>query len=199
MTEYIAPIHYKDLSEMDPGGVCRRAVCHYDIDRRCYELDVWGDTYSISPYEGTVHCHAENAPPAETYFPIFIVHYLLTAAELEIENEWISEKDIPGGATFFRGPHAIPTDHVTQIFQNDVAAFGRRCSALHGEPVEMGDAAFRFQITTRIPAIMLYWQGDEEFEPEARILFDRSIHRHLALDVIYALAVEMCARVGRII
>ena len=61
----------------------------------------------------------------------------------------------------------------------------------------MGDAAFRFEITPRIPVVMLYWQGDEDFGPEARILFDRSICKYLALDVIYALVVEICARVSR--
>ncbi|RLC17043.1 MAG: hypothetical protein DRI24_06840 [Deltaproteobacteria bacterium] len=114
----------------------------------------------------------------------------------DLENEWISEKDIPGGATFFRGPHAIPTDLVTRTFQNDIAAFDRCCRALRGEPVEMGDAAFRFQITDHLPVVVLYWQGDEDFTPEARMLFDRSICRFLALDVVFALAVEICIRIG---
>ena len=114
-----------------------------------------------------------------------------------MDCQWISEKDIPGGATFFRGPHAVPTERVTNRFQNDIDAFSRRCTSLSGEPIDMGDAAFRFDITPRIPVVMLYWQGDEDFGPEARILFDRSISKYLALDVIYALVVEMCARVGK--
>jgi len=61
----------------------------------------------------------------------------------------------------------------------------------------MGDIAFQFQITSHIPAVVLYWQGDDDFPPEAKLLFDRSISRHLATDVIFALAVEMCIRVGR--
>ena len=117
--------------------------------------------------------------------------------EAVIEDEWISEKDIPGGPTFFRGPHAIPTDLITRTYQNDIAAFGRRCRVLRGEAVEMGDAAFRFQMTGRLPVVVLYWQGDEDFPPEARMLFDRSICRFLALDVVFALAVEICARIGR--
>jgi len=60
----------------------------------------------------------------------------------------------------------------------------------------MGDAAFRFEITPRIPVVVLYWQGDEDFGPEARILFDHSICKYLALDVIYALVVEICSRIG---
>ena len=110
---------------------------------------------------------------------------------------WISEKDVPGGPTFFRGPHAIPSGLITRTFQNDVDAFCQRCSALQGEPVEMGDAAFRFQITEGVPVAVLYWRGDDDFPPEAKLLFDRSISRQLAADVIFALAVMVCSRVGR--
>jgi hypothetical protein len=61
----------------------------------------------------------------------------------------------------------------------------------------MADAAFAFQIAPRIPAAVLYWEGDEEFGAEAKLLFDKSISAHLALDVIYAMAAGMCKRLGK--
>jgi len=197
MSENIAPFHYEDLAKMDPGEVCHRALCRYDQTEKCYELDVWGDVYRVFPHAGAVRCLSENEHPVDSYFPIFVVHYLLSIGETEIAYQWISEKDIPGGATFFRGPHAVPTERVTNRFQNDIEAFSRRCADLSGAPIDMGDAAFCFDITARIPVVMLYWQGDEDFGPEARILFDRSISQYLALDVIYAMVVEMCARVSK--
>jgi len=197
MTDLIAPIHYRELADKDPEAVCRRTGCFYDKDRQCYELEVWDDVYHIYPHEPRIECQGRASQAVHEYLSIFIVHYLLTAVEAVIEGEWISEKDIPGGPTFFRGPHAIPTDLITRTYQNDIAAFGRRCRVLRGETVEMGDAAFRFQMTGRLPVVVLYWQGDGDFPPEARMLFDRSICRFLALDVVFALAVEICARIGR--
>ena len=197
MADLIAPIHYRELADKDPETVCRHAGCRYDKDKQCYELDVWGDSYYIYPHEPRIECRGRESQGVQEYLSIFIVHYLLTAVEAAIEDEWISEKDIPGGPTFFRGPHAIPTDLITRTYQNDIAAFGRRCSMLRGEAVEMGDIAFRFQITERLPVVVLYWQGDDDFPPEARSLFDRSICRCLALDVVFALAVEICARIAR--
>ena len=197
MTDLIAPIHYRELADKDPEAVCRRTGCFYDKDRQCYELEVWDDVYHIYPHEPRIECQGRASQAVHEYLSIFIVHYLLTAVEAVIEGEWISEKDIPGGPTFFRGPHAIPTDLITRTYQNDIAAFGRRCRVLRGETVEMGDAAFRFQMTGRLPVVVLYWQGDEDFPPETRMLFDRSICRFLALDVVFALAVEICTRIGR--
>jgi hypothetical protein len=44
---------------------------------------------------------------------------------------------------------------------------------------------------------VLYWEGDEQFGAEAKLLFDKSISAHLALDVIYAMAVGICKRLGK--
>jgi hypothetical protein len=197
MKDHIAPIHYKELVERGPEGICQRSGCRFDRDRQCYELEVWGDVYNIFPHERRIQRLGEDISRVHEYLSIFIIHYLLAVAEIVVENEWISEKDIPGGPTFFRGPHAIPSDLIVATYQNDIEAFSHRCKVLGGESLEMGDAAFQFQITQNIPAVVLYWQGDEDFPPEAKLLFDRSISRHLAIDVIFALAVEMCVRIGK--
>ncbi len=196
MTDQIAPIHYRELEEREPGEVCQRSGCRFDRERQCYELEIWGEVYNIFPHERRIQRSFEEDSRVHEYLSIFIIHYLLTPAEMVVENEWISEKDIPGGPTFFRGPHAIPTVLITKTFQNDIEAFDHRCKFLRGEYLDMGDAAFQFQIVRHIPAVVLYWLGDDDFPPEAKLLFDRSISRHLASDVIYALAVEMCARIG---
>jgi hypothetical protein len=47
-----------------------------------------------------------------------------------------------------------------------------------------------------VPVAVLLWQGDDEFPTEAKLLYDASIVRHLALDIIYALAVGMCEQFG---
>lgn len=197
MPDLIAPIHYHQLAENNPENVCQRTGCRYDNARQCYELAVWGNIYNIYPREHRILSLGRDFSAGRGYLSVFIVHYLLSAVEAVVEDEWISEKDMPGGTAFFRGPHAIPTDLVTRTYGNDIAAFGRRCRALHGIPVEMGDAAFRFQITERLPVALLYWQGDDDFPSEARMLFDRSVCRFLALDVVFALAVEVCVRIAR--
>lgn len=197
MEDYVAPIHYQELAEKDPNDVCRRAKCAYNQAEQYYELEVWGDMYRIYAQKGIIERPDASAEPVHDYLTVFIIHYLLGVLEMETEDEWISEKDIPGGVTFFRGPHAIPTNLISGRFQNDLDAFGKRCEFLGGQAVEMGDAAYRFQITDRVPVVVLYWQGDEDFPPEARLLYDRSIQKHFAADVVFALAVEMCIRIGR--
>ena len=60
----------------------------------------------------------------------------------------------------------------------------------------MADAAYSFRMTPRIPVAVLYWIGDEDFPAESKILYDKTIAEHLAPDIIYALAVGTCDRIG---
>lgn len=197
MADLIDTIHFQELSKQDPKDVCRRASCTYDEMNECYILSVWGDEYGISPNQLKINCMGNNTQSLHDYFDLFIIHYLLNSKEIGICNEWISEKDIPGGTTFFRGPHEIPTHLLSLQFNNNINEFKERCEQLHGIPLNMADAAYSFKITPRIPVAVLYWKGDDDFPAESKILYDRTIAEHLASDIIYALAVGICERLGK--
>ncbi len=187
---------FAELAALSPAEVCRRAICSYDQAARAYTLSVWGDEYTVFPDQHRIECRRGDGPGPHTYFSVFLIHYLLRVPETGFANDWISEKDISGGATFFRGPHEIPTQMISDRYGNVVDAFSRRCEQLGGRPLPMADAAASFFITPRTPVAVLYWQGDEDFPPEAKILYDRSLAGYFALDVIYALAVDICSRLS---
>ena len=196
MTYPIDKIYFQELARQNPADICRRAKCNYDEGNRCYSLSAWGDEYAIYPHEYRIDRVVENVHSPHDYFYLFIIYYLLKSQDIEISREWISEKDIPGGATFFRGPHQIPTHLICKHYKNDIEAFNKKCEHLHGKPMDMADAAYRFDITPRIPVSVLYWAGDDDFPPEAKILYDRTITEHLSTDIIFTLAVEICTRIG---
>lgn len=196
MTDLIDKIHFRDLAKQDPEDVCRRALCIYDDMNELYKLSVWGDGYGIYPNQLMIDCLDIRTQELHEYFYLFMIHYLLKSKEIETCNEWISEKDIPGGTTFFRGPHEIPTNLISSRFNNDINKFKKICEQLQGVPLDMADAAYGFSIAPRIPVAVLYWRGDEDFPAESKILYDRTITEHLASDIIYALAVGICERLG---
>jgi hypothetical protein len=194
MTEMVDRVHFEDLAGLDPEVVCRRAACDYDETADAYRLWLWDRECRVFPRE----CRVESGDePLHDYFSLFAVHYLLTAKEVPVTGEWVSEKDIPGGAAFFRGPHEIPTGQITRRFGNDLDAFRKRCAELGGEAFDMADAAFSFDIVHRIPLAVLYWYGDEEFPAEAKVLYDRTIGDQLAMDIVFSLAVGVCLRLGK--
>lgn len=197
--DLIDRIYFQELSEQNPMEVCKRALCTYDDTNKFFAVSVWGDEYRVYSHQFKIECISKNPQRLHPYFALFVVHYLLKAKEIEIANQWISEKDIPGGTTFFRGPHAIPTNLISAQFNGNIQGFKNRCERLKGIPLNLADAAYIFKITSRIPVAVLYWSGDDEFPAESKILYDKTIAEHLALDIIYALAVGICETLGKTI
>lgn len=197
MTERIDRVHFLELSAQDPFDVCRRALCRYDHAERCFLLPVWGNILRIAPHRLTIAPVGNSRRQLDDYFHLFAIHYLLGARATAVANRWISEKDVVGGATFFRGPHSIPTHLIIDHCANDINAFKQGCDRAGGRPIQMGDAAFVFDIAPRIPVVVLFWCGDDDFPAESKILYDRTITDHIASDIIYALAVGICRQLGK--
>ena len=192
----IDPRFFRELADKNPVDVCRGAMCAYDVEKCFYTVKIWSDDYVIYPHDNLITRITDNMSAPGEIFSFFILHYLLHSKESEIKNQWISEKEIPGGDLFFTVSHEIPTYLISDRYSNDIDGFKKRCEHLDGIPLDMADASYRFNITPRIPVAVLFWDGDEEFPPESKMLFDKSIAGLLAPDIVLALAYEVCYRIG---
>lgn len=195
MTSLIDRSYFVELAARDPEEVCRRTACSFDDRGKGFTLSVWGEDIGIYPHRFLLRRVGGDPEAVDDFLGLFVLYYLLHNGKFVLEDQWISEKDIPGGTSFFRGPHAIPTQLITQAAKH-IHEFRQICGRLGGEALQMADAAFRFEITPQIPVAVLYWEGDEEFSAEAKILFDKSITGHLPLDIVFALAVAVCNKIG---
>ena len=196
MTDTIDHRHFRDLAAQNPTDVCRRAGCTYDAANGVYAVAVWDDIYRIRPRQRTITSTGRHDQPVHDYLRLFAIHYLLHAHAIDPVGTWISAKDMAGGPTFFRGPHTLPTDLIASRFKNDIAAFKAICRGVQGVPLDMADAACRLTLAPRIPVALLYWLGDDDFPARVSMLFDATVTRHLALDIVYAMAVAICRRLG---
>ncbi len=196
MNHQIDQHYFEELAERDPEEVCRRTLSRFDKEKQCYTLTVWGKEYEISPEEKTIALLANPPQPVDIFLGLFIIIFLLKSKDIDISGQWISEKDMQGGVAFFTGPHTIPTKMIADKFGHDLEGFKQTCLDLGGSPLDMAEAAFSFMIVPAIPVAVLLWKGDEEFSAEARLLFDKTITEHMALDIIFGLTVEICSALG---
>jgi len=193
---YIDLSYYQELEDKTPEKICKKLSCIYDSQKKIYTIQVWGDDYAIYLEEKKIEKISQNGNKPHAFFPLFILYYLLNAKDIELLNEWISEKELPGGNTFFRGPHKIPTHLISDKYNNQVQQFKNKCEQLGGVPFNEADAAYVFNITSKIPVAVLFWDGDDDFPAESKILFDKTIAEHLTSDIIFALTIEICSRIG---
>lgn len=187
---------FDSLAGFVPAEVCRRAQCRYDQAGDSYYLTYWGDEYLVDCQNKIIDRLTSNFSKPHDYLPVFIINYLMQVKTVSLRGEWISEKDMAGGVAFFRGPHEIPTSLIVSRFNNDLDEFARSCEHFHGRPLSLADAAYAFSPAPHISIGLLYWVGDDEFPPEAKLLFDKSMSGTLALDTVYALAVDFCSRLS---
>ncbi len=185
----IDPYLWEQLGEADPHDVCVRSMVQYDAGSR---------TYLVPFLSASCGCHLERRSIEvrtgtlyrATHFELYLVvlHYLLEASPLALSGKWVSEKDIPGGELFFRGPHQFPTGPLLKLFGRDRELFRKAAESLGGAPVPMGDAAYRLWPLPRVPILVVLWEGDDEFEPAMHVRFDETVSMQLlTLDTIFAL------------
>jgi hypothetical protein len=212
---------FKKLREMDPEDVCRRSLA--SLEQGGYLLPVLDDTVRVDPdacciervpgspqqahrQGASQQAYQEDAAPQDvpqqpalpvtTELGLMSLMYLLESRDLPLEGRWVNEYSLCGGAQFFRGPHAIPNVELAMHFGQRLDDFRSACGRLGGEPFDAGDAGFKFQVLPRIPVVVAFWYADEEFPASAKLLFDSTADRHLPLDVIYALSVELYRRIS---
>ncbi len=152
-----------------------------------FELAFLDRAYLVHPPSGRIAGPRQDRLLEDPEFELLALAYLTQVQELPLDGQWISEKDLPGGSTCFRGPHALPLQPLLGRFGNDLQAFRRAGRALGGESLQFGDAAFRFPTLPRIPTALVLWGQDEEFPARITVMFDRTLARQLPLDVVLAL------------
>jgi hypothetical protein len=174
------PLHWRDLLSVHSAAV---------------EVDFLNARYRVDPVAKSI---TELKPDPQRVltqsFQILLIRYL-TSAGGELTGEEITEKDLPSGVTFFRGPHALPVAPVVERFGSDPEAFLSRGRELGAEPAPQGDAAVRFWPFKNIPVTYVLWMADEEFPASVSVLFDRSIGSWFEPDMIFLLVGEITARI----
>ncbi|MFZ5820924.1 MAG: DUF3786 domain-containing protein, partial [Chloroflexota bacterium] len=60
-----------------------------------------------------------------------------------------------------------------------------------------GDVAYAFQALPRLPLLVNFWCGDEDFPSTCKILFDKSLSHYLPTDVAAILGGMLARRLAR--
>lgn len=114
---------------------------------------------------------------------VLLLHYLIGADKKICHGEWIAFHEIPEGKFYLE-----PFNKRAQIpFLN---TFGKNPDLLlevakklyNADYAEMGDVAVTVKALPLITVALILWRGDDEFPPEAKILFDKSISKILSAE-----------------
>ncbi len=183
---------WETLADLDPEDVCKRAGVQFNRESGLYTLKSFGMEFSIFPkaksMSGTAAESSLLLGRLAYFFRLSVPWYLISAKEIPFTGRLVKPADLAGGQLFFRGSHILPLDKMAEKFGGNTVNFMKRGGELGGEPLDYGDASFRFYPLPRVPVIMILWGADEEFPARADLLFDSTCELHLPLDIIWSVA-----------
>jgi hypothetical protein len=192
--------HWERLSKLHPTDVCNRTEALYNPTRDGFLLPVYNLRYFILPKEKKILRVERNDQLVEEdlhpFFYLMVLVYLTEAKETKPTHTWISEKDLKGGSTFFRGPHHLPVEELEALYGKNPDAFLKTGKKLGGHEILYGDKGFALEVFPKVPVAFILWKGDDEFPPKIGILFDSTIESHLPLDIIGCLVAETTRRLA---
>jgi hypothetical protein len=117
-----------------------------------------------------------------------ILHYLLNASGDPLSGRTIDFRQVPQGGFYWSAFVSRAKKPLLETFGHDLRLYAEVAATLGGEPVSLGDAAARYLAFPRVPITHVLWGGDEEFPPEASILFDETVPGYLPTEDIAAIS-----------
>ncbi|OGP70023.1 MAG: hypothetical protein A2Z73_00105 [Deltaproteobacteria bacterium RBG_13_60_28] len=180
----VSPELWEDLGKLDPGKVTERTGASYRDG--CYHLPFLDRELVIDPERGRIQ--TAGAPETDLGFRVCLTALLyLLRLNIGALGPPLSPMELPGGATFFRGPHSLPQAPLEERFGQDAAALVAAGARLHGEKRAAGDGAVALQVFPGLVVEVILWQGDEEFPPQVTFTLPARLDHFWNLDAVWGL------------
>ena len=105
--------------------------------------------------------------PAQT----FLLRYLLESKDVAWSGEWKTFREMPWGEMYIKPYTGRVLTRAAFTFGTRLAAFRTAAEKMGGLPLPNGDAGFQFDLIGGYRMRILVWEGDEEFPPNAQVLY----------------------------
>jgi hypothetical protein len=193
-----------ELKKKDPAALAKAAGVEAFVNNGHAELKVafLGMNYvvEIGPKTDVRKEKSEEEVPIPD--KILIAHYLLGAPGRKNTGKLITFRQIPDGQFYFEAFQRRARDPFVNFFGSNGRLFVKCAEEMGATPVTNGDFGMEFRIFPHICVQLVLWEGDDEFPPDATILFDESIQHYLPVEDIAVLCGSLVYRLmglGRMI
>lgn len=167
------------LQKLEPYQAAYMAGCDYHLDETGghFVVPFFGQEYKVTfPH---IAVHSATGQQADVTTSLIVLHYLIQADGVPPADHWIAFRELPDGRVYDSAFQKRAPLRVLQAYGSDAKAFSAAARALGGEPIQFGDAAFRFRLLPRLAMAVILYLGDEEFAPRVSMLFDAAAGHYL--------------------
>lgn len=195
LSERVAQLH-DTLRDLDPHLLAARTGAAYSEDEKVFRLPVWGNEVLVS-FPEFVARDAASGRPVNAFLQALLAYYFSTADGMPPAGRWISFSELPDGMFYVQAFQNYTGRELLRRFGSDVAAFSLTAEKCGGQTIVLGDAACVFQVLPRVVLAAVAWQGDADFSPSYRLLFDDAVSHYLTTDACAVLGSALTRRLLR--
>jgi hypothetical protein len=115
---------------------------------------------------------------------VLLLHYLITARGVPVEEEWITFREVPSGSFYHAAFVKRAIAPLQKCFGENPSLLAEIARVIGQVSPLPGDVALKIFALPRVPIVLSLWRGDDEFPPEANLYFDQSISTYLSTEDI---------------
>ena len=155
--------------DFDPVDACAR-LAGVQWDGQAFSVKLLGREFLISHPEYAITAVDGGAvPPLPTQ--TFLLRYLLECKDVAWTGQWKTFREMPWGELYIKPYTGRVLTRAAFTFGTRLDAFRAAAEKMGAVAVDHGDAGYLFQLVGGYQIQILAWAGDEEFPPNAQILY----------------------------
>ncbi|MFC1890327.1 DUF3786 domain-containing protein [Thermodesulfobacteriota bacterium] len=208
MFETLKPDNYEKVCEglVDRLGGADLAVAAPGLGAEIREDLLLLDFFSVAMRVGKEGVRRGSGGEEKDFMTrIILSHYVLRNGSAPLKGEWISYREFRDAALFMHYFQGQVEGRISRTFEGKADELAASIRVLGGDPyegIETGDLCYRIRALPKVPMVLIFWDGDEDFPASTRILFDRSAPAYLDMECLavlgHVLALRLAAAVDRL-
>ena len=162
--------HYEEkFRALEPASVSARLKgVHWDGKE--FTVNLLGRAFAISHPDYAIRCLDDGkVPPLPTQ--TFLLRYLLESKDVFWMNSWKTFREMPWGEMYIKPYTGRVLTRAAFTFGTRIAAFKAAAEKMGAMPLKHGDAGYQFDLIGGYKMQILVWEGDDEFPPNAQVLY----------------------------
>ena len=163
----------------DPQEAADRTQTKWDGKE--FYLTLLGREYAISHPDYSIRAIDGGAvPPLPTQ--TFLLRYLLECQPSVWLGEWKTFREMPWGEMYIKPYTGRVLTRAAFTFGTRLTAFDQAAEKMGAAPVSHSDAGWEFTLIGDYRMRILVWEGDDEFPPNAQILYSDNFAKGFAAE-----------------
>ena len=161
--------YYENLfRDLDPQEAVARTQVKWDGKE--FYVNLIGRDYAISYPDYAIRpLDSGKEPPLPVQ--TFLLRYLLESKATPWQGTWKTFREMPWGEMYIKPYTGRVLTRAAFTFGTRVAAFRAACEKMGAVALPHGDAGYQFNLVGDFQMQILVWEGDEEFPPNAQVIY----------------------------